>query len=499
MFHTYLTVFIMIFVALTTSFDAAWGFLEPYFASYLKTYNDSLTTSQIHLLYSITQSSQILGSLLFRPISIYFGYREGLWLSLTCMGLAYIFISFSTTLNSMIIPGILIGYSTGSRMAHGAFQLISLFPENPGTATGIANVGSPMSIFYLGTLSNFVLNPNNYEATISVQEGVRVNKYFDHRVTDKFTEFWYYLGIFTVIFGFIIVPIMKSPEKMYSQIDYISTTCFNKNSLTKKEDLNIPDNQVILNESNDKLKITSFEKNKDILNELEKLSAQSQGSLKQKDINNPDNFLELKELKKSKENDNKDVKSNNEKDEFRKLLFSSKFIGLIISMAVFLATVMVNHINYKVIGLTMYDDRTLSSFGIISTICTCVGRFFAGVIIDKLGFTRSFRIYLLVFMINLIQYYYFKHILVVFFFCFGIFNLSTGYVITTFSVSAVVIYGVETGAKQQMFIGFIPLINACVIPAYELIMGYFGFTTYIITQVALCGAYLVFVDKFNWG
>ncbi len=92
MFHKYLTVGLMVLVANLLSFQDAWGYLEPYFASYLRSYDNSLTTSQVHVLYSFTMFVQLQSALLVRLISVYLGHREGLLIGFISIGLAYIII-----------------------------------------------------------------------------------------------------------------------------------------------------------------------------------------------------------------------------------------------------------------------------------------------------------------------------------------------------------------------------------------------------------------------
>ena len=70
-------------------------------------------------------------------------------------------------------------------------------------------------------------------------------------------------------------------------------------------------------------------------------------------------------------------------------------MGLIYSTSVF------NHVSYKSIGLTMYSDKTLTNFALISTICTCIGRFFAGPAIDKMGLTKAIRYYVAAYIVIL--------------------------------------------------------------------------------------------------
>ena len=78
MCHKYLTVFLVNISSLLLGFEIAWGYLEPYFSSYLRYYNRSLTTRVTFALYSYIQYGAVIGYLAFFPISAYMGYREGL-------------------------------------------------------------------------------------------------------------------------------------------------------------------------------------------------------------------------------------------------------------------------------------------------------------------------------------------------------------------------------------------------------------------------------------
>ena len=85
------------------------------------------------------------------------------------------------------------------------------------------------------------------------------------------------------------------------------------------------------------------------------------------------------------------AKSESETQTFKETVLSMKYICLIIHMSIFFATIIFNNINYKSIGLQMYQDEKLSSFSIISSICSCLGRLLGGYIIDKLGFKSAIR------------------------------------------------------------------------------------------------------------
>lgn len=76
--HIKISACVLIIVSFIMALDSGWGFVELYIASYLHRYNQSITTSSVHILYSILQISQLLGAQIFRPICIKLGYREGI-------------------------------------------------------------------------------------------------------------------------------------------------------------------------------------------------------------------------------------------------------------------------------------------------------------------------------------------------------------------------------------------------------------------------------------
>ena len=212
MFHIYLTVFIQIIAALLCSFEVCWGFLEPYFSSYLKYEDQSLTTREIHTLYSTTQYGDMLSALCFRPVQLYLGHREGLLICFILQSVGYFIISATSSLNVMKISMLMFGYAINAKGYHGHYLLMELFPGKPGTVAGMANVGGPMAIFFLGTLAANMINPSNLKQTIVVQEGANEVMYFNSTVTDKFSACWLYLGLFTIFTGILLIPIMKNSK-----------------------------------------------------------------------------------------------------------------------------------------------------------------------------------------------------------------------------------------------------------------------------------------------
>jgi hypothetical protein len=83
--------------------------------------------------------------------------------------------------------------------------------------------------------------------------------------------------------------------------------------------------------------------------------------------------------------------------QFRQIIKSARFIMIVVSVSVIFACPLTMLINFKVIGLTMYDDASLSSFAIFGAVSASFGRFFCGWVIDKIGLTECMRLFCLFF------------------------------------------------------------------------------------------------------
>ena len=143
---------------------------------------------------------------------------------------AYYIIGQTTSFGVMRVCMVMVGSSSAIRTAAGSYLLMGLFPNNPGTATGLANIGGGSVILFLGLFSCYVINPNNLKPTIKVQEGKTEVFYFDHEVTDNFSKFWCHLGIFIFCIGLIIIPMMKVAEGSVSLIKKFEGLCKGINS-----------------------------------------------------------------------------------------------------------------------------------------------------------------------------------------------------------------------------------------------------------------------------
>jgi hypothetical protein len=58
---------------------------------------------------------------------------------------------------------------------------------------------------------------------------------------------------------------------------------------------------------------------------------------------------------------------------------------IVISVSCIAACPLTMLLNFKVIGLTMYDDASLSSFAIVAAVSASSGRLLSGYMIDEMG------------------------------------------------------------------------------------------------------------------
>ena len=71
--------------------------------------------------------------------------------------------------------------------------------------------------------------------------------------------------------------------------------------------------------------------------------------------------------------------------QYWKTLKSARFKMMVISVSCIAACPLTLLINFKVIGLTMYDDASLSRFAIVGAVSASLGRLLSGWMIDQMG------------------------------------------------------------------------------------------------------------------
>jgi MFS family permease len=178
-------ILVMIIVSIMTTIDVGWGYLEVYIASYLYSFSDSITTSKVHMLYSIMDIGQIIGAQIFELVTSRLGYREALSLALLLMATGTFICSISTTIWGFVIPALLFGISEALRGLTSSFFMVELMPDDYAMAVGLGNVGGAFSILFWGWVPHLVANPDNASPDIEIREHRRTAYYFGEAVTSR--------------------------------------------------------------------------------------------------------------------------------------------------------------------------------------------------------------------------------------------------------------------------------------------------------------------------
>lgn len=263
--HVYLSATILIFMGLCMGLDFGWGYIEPYVSSYLRQYNESITTSLVHLLYTIMLLSQIIGAQLFRPISIFFGYREGLAISMITFATGLFLMSISTSFIWMAIAQLFIGIALALLSLIGPFLMIGLMPESLGLAGGLGTAGPTIGPVFWSSMAGILLNYDNQSPTIEVQEGSQTIWYFGEEVSKRTPTLFSVSGMIILTLAIFGPPLLKNPAGMNSLIYGIFGRMYNrcfgdKTEPNKNWDDYISDNRSVLDMAIDARKCSFMER-----------------------------------------------------------------------------------------------------------------------------------------------------------------------------------------------------------------------------------------------
>jgi MFS family permease len=110
-----LIISVMVIASTITCFDVGWGFLEVYIASYLYSFSKGITTSKVHMLFSIIAIGQTIGAQTFHLLTSRLGNRETLTLAVSLSAIAWLICSISTIIWGFIVPALLWGISAALR------------------------------------------------------------------------------------------------------------------------------------------------------------------------------------------------------------------------------------------------------------------------------------------------------------------------------------------------------------------------------------------------
>ena len=174
---------VMVIISLIIGIDVGWGYIQVYMASYLHSYSPSITTSKVHMLYSVMDLGQIIGAQIFEPVTSKLGYRESLSLALLLTATGAFICSIATTIWGFIIPVVLMGIAIALRSLACSFFMVELLPGNYAFAVGLGNIGCAFSAIFWSWVPLLVVNPDNATADIEIREYSRTAYYFGEAVT----------------------------------------------------------------------------------------------------------------------------------------------------------------------------------------------------------------------------------------------------------------------------------------------------------------------------
>jgi hypothetical protein len=403
---------------------------------------------------------------------------------------------------------------------------MTLFPEHRATAIGLANLGGSFGATYLGNLSRAYMNPENIDPSIQVMEGDRISKYFDSRVTEKFSEFWSVLGAVTLAAGFLCVPWMKASPGMFSMLAYLKekflvTPTMPDGSVSPESRLSVSERQEITEKlqtsRNFQMADAMTPVNRTVQNSVYNSPPRSRVSYDEISLfSDPGIELSQKMVSRGSFGTSFDLDDLENQDQtqqglewltdaeleskFSEVIRTFKFISILIAWPVIFAFPLLSCINLKVWGLVNFDDRTLTSFAIVFSIVPAMGRLVCGLIIDRFSLTLMIRFWATIYVVITVLFYFFEDNLWVFVLSFSMYFFGFAFYVTSWPVTVVYIYGVQLGAKLQVLLGPIPLLMALTVQFMDsCILVNFGKGVYTVLAVGINIVFIVVTEKCNWG
>jgi len=138
-----------------------WGTITPYVTSYLKMYDDTITTHRTLHVYTVTFLGQALtmygGGLLEKRI----GARSTALLGTFLISGGTLLASFCTSLSSVVISQAIVGLGIGTAYSAPILCCFRHFTSNKALVTGIITTGTGFGPFLFGLVAAAYVNPNN--------------------------------------------------------------------------------------------------------------------------------------------------------------------------------------------------------------------------------------------------------------------------------------------------------------------------------------------------
>lgn len=203
---------LLILFAMINGMHDGWGYIEPYIASYLRLANPNITTSMVHILYTIILSTSVISSFIFRKIILTIGYKEGIIVTFVSLGLGLLICYFSTSIILMALGFVFIGCGITVQYLISGFLMMYCMPDNMALASGLSTAGHALSPIYWGFIGLEILNPMNVQPEYEINEGGRLVKYFGQDISDNAPLFFLVNSIIMFISAFLLSPLLSNPR-----------------------------------------------------------------------------------------------------------------------------------------------------------------------------------------------------------------------------------------------------------------------------------------------
>eukprot|EP01017_Pseudomicrothorax_dubius_P003105 TRINITY_DN10362_c0_g1_i1.p1 TRINITY_DN10362_c0_g1~~TRINITY_DN10362_c0_g1_i1.p1 ORF type:complete len:477 (+),score=46.34 TRINITY_DN10362_c0_g1_i1:143-1573(+) len=189
-----------------------WGSISIYVASYLRTFDPSITTDQLNIVFPF------MGLALHTtmPFGIYVAEKIGTMK----LGLLVIFSNSLCILLSSWSEsywGFILSYTIVPGLCKGLAYMLpcytgwKYYPQNQGRVAGIVFCGYGLGTFGFNYLATFLVNPNNVSASLEVMQGEVRKLYFPEEVSTRVPLMLQGLAIAYLIVGGIASYLIEVP------------------------------------------------------------------------------------------------------------------------------------------------------------------------------------------------------------------------------------------------------------------------------------------------
>jgi MFS family permease len=157
-----------------TGIISAWGFIEPYFESYISQHNHGINSATIQVGACIIFMTFPVSTIIFPYLIVYVGYKQSIRTALVSYALGYLCFYKMEYIALFYIGFVFVGFGFTLIGTMCGFLMMALVPNRKGMASAIASLGSAMTPLILGYIGQYIMNPDYEKPVIRATEGLRV-------------------------------------------------------------------------------------------------------------------------------------------------------------------------------------------------------------------------------------------------------------------------------------------------------------------------------------